>query len=73
MSATLAIGASCPGLASLRGDQGNYASDRLHPMYDVARDDQRFLMLQRKGESELQLAVVPDWAKSIRARLGASK
>jgi serine/threonine protein kinase/Tol biopolymer transport system component len=47
--------------------KGAYLSDRLHPMYDVTRDGDRFVMLQG-GEGELQLSVVLGWARSMRAR-----
>lgn len=52
--------------------RGSFLANRFHPMYDLAPDEKRLLMLQGAG-SPLQLTVVLNWARALSARLAARR
>ena len=49
--------------------EGNYATNTTHQNYDVTRDGQAFLMLQRDAEPDV--VIVLNWLTELRARLRA--
>ncbi len=51
--------------------EGDYLTSRTHQNYDVTRDDQHFLMLQPVDAEGMQVIVVVDWVKELRARIAA--
>ena len=50
--------------------EGNYATNVAHQNYDVTRDGQAFLMVQR--DADVEVVIVLDWLTELRARLRAS-
>jgi serine/threonine-protein kinase len=52
--------------------RGSFLSNRFHPMYDLAPDGKRLLMLQGSG-SPLQLTVELNWARALKERLAAPR
>ena len=48
-----------------------YKPDAFHRAYDVARDDQRFLMIRQEvGEDEGELILVLNWLEEVKRQVG---
>ena len=51
--------------------EGPYLTSAVHQNYDVTRDDEHFLMLKPVDAEGMQVIVVVNWVKELRARIAA--
>ena len=51
---------------------GPYATDALHPNYDVLPDGSGFIMVRSSDEARRMVLVI-NWAEELRQRLGGAK